>query len=215
METKRMKLYTHGLSSSARRVNLTVQHLGLEIETRQIDLRRPEDRAELVGVNPNNKIPVLVDEAAGITLWESHAIAQYLCDRSGSTELYPAEIVARADVNRWLFWVNAHLAPNVGYITFEKLWKKFVQAGSEPDAAVIERHERFLHATLGVLDRHLADRTWLVGKTLTLADYSVASTLMYRVPTQLPLDAYQHVMNHLARVEGTPAWKATEPPKLG
>jgi glutathione S-transferase len=219
METKAMKLYTHGMSSSARRVNLTVAHLGLQIETRQIDLRRPEDRAELVAVNPNNKIPVLVDRSADITLWESHAIAQYLCDRDGGAaakELYPTEIVARAEVHRWLYWVNAHLAPAVGPISFEKLWKRFVDPKSAgPDEAIVARYERFLHAALGVMDKHLAGRSWLVGKTLTLADYSVVSTLMYRVPTALPLDPYQNVLQHIARVEGTPAWKATEPPKQG
>ena len=213
-----MKLYTHALSSSARRVNLTVAHLGLSLETRQIDLRSQADRAELGTVNPNGKIPALVDPAANLTLWESHAIAQYLCDRAGAkgAELYPTDLAIRADVNRWLYWVSAHLAPAVGPISFEKLWKKFVEGpNAQPDAAVLARYERFLHAALGVLDKHLTDRTWVVGKTLTLADYSIASTLMYRAATQLPLDAYQHVLAHLARVEDTAAWKATEPPRMG
>ena len=213
-----MKLYTHALSSSARRVNLTVAHLGLEIETRQIDLRKAEDRAELVAVNPNNKIPALVDTEAGLTLWESHAIAQYLCDRAGQSgaELYPTELAPRADVNRWLFWVNAHLSPAVGPISFEKQWKKFVVGpDAQPDATIVERYERFLHGAMAVLDKHLAARTWVVGKNLTLADYSIAATLMYRVSTQLPLDGYQHVLGLLARVEAMPAWKATEPQRWG
>jgi glutathione S-transferase len=213
-----MKLYTHAMSSSARRVNLTVAHLGMEIETRQIDLRKPEDRAELAAVNPNNKIPVLAEVESGLTLWESHAIMQYLCDKTGPSgaELYPTELGPRADVNRWLFWVNAHLSPAVGPISFEKLWKKFV-AGPDAvaDAQIVERYERFLHTAVAVLDKHLAARTWVVGKTLTLADYSIAATLMYRGSTQLPLDGYQHVLALLARVEATPAWKATEPQRWG
>src|SRR4051812_48484698 len=95
-----MKLYTHSMSSSARRVNVTVAHLGISIDQRMIDLRSPADRAELVAVNPNNKIPVLVDPANALTLWESHSIMQYLCDREPArgAELYPTELVARADV---------------------------------------------------------------------------------------------------------------------
>lgn len=213
-----MKLYTHSMSSSARRVNLTVAHLGIEIDQRMIDLRSPADRAELVAVNPNNKIPALADPAAGLTLWESHAIMQYLCDRNPARgeELYPSEIVARADVNRWLFWVSAHLGPAIGPINYERMWKRFVETNNpEPDAALIARHERFLHQTAAVLDKHLENRTWVSGKALTLADYSIVATLMYRVPTKLPLDAYQHVLAHAARVEATPAWTATEPQKLG
>ena len=44
---------------------------------------------------------------------------------------------------------------------------------------------------------------------------SIAATLMYRIPTKLPLDAYQYVLAHLARVAETAAWKSTEPQKLG
>ncbi len=214
-----MKLFTASQSSSARRVNLTVAHLGIEVPTRQIDLRSGADRAELAAVNPNGKIPALVDETAHLALWESHAIAQYLCDKTGSTaaaELYPTELVARADVQRWLFWVSAHLSPAVGPISYERQWKKFVEGpDAAPDPQVIARHERFLHQAMAVLDKHLADRTWVVGKTLTLADYSIAATLMYRTMTQLPLDAYPNVLALLARVEATPAWKATEPQRWG
>jgi glutathione S-transferase len=211
-----MKLYTHPMSSSARRVTLVAAHLGIELETRTIDLGNPGDRAALAAVNPNTKIPVLVTDE--LTLWEGHAIAQFLCDRAGApgAVLYPTELVARADVNRWLFWVNAHLAPAVGPISYEKMWKKLVEGpNAEPDPALLARYERFLHQAIGVLDKHLADRTWMVGKTLTFADYSIAATLMYRAQTKLPLDAYQHVLAHLGRVEDTAAWKATEPQRWG
>lgn len=209
-----MMLYTHSISSSSRRVNLMVAHLGIQLDQTLIDLRRPEDRAKLVAVNPNAKIPVLVTPE--LTLWESHAIAQYLCDRDPrGAELYPTDIVSRADVNRWLFWVSAHLAPNVGHILFERLWRRFAQPGTAPDAAVIAKHEGMLQQAAKVLDAHLADRQWVVGKSLTLADYSIASTLMYRAAGQLPLEAFANVAAYLARVEATPAWAATEPAKLG
>ena len=211
-----MKLYTNPMSSSARRVTLTAAHLGIDLATERVDLANQASRAALVAVNPNGKIPVLVTDE--ITLWEGHAIAQYLCDRAGAkgAELYPTELIARADVNRWLFWVNAHLAPAVGPISYERQWKKFVEGpNAAPDDLVITRHEKFLHAAAAVLDKHLTDRTWVVGKSLTLADYSIAATLMYRVMTQLPLDAYQNVLALLARVEDTAAWKATEPQRWG
>jgi len=213
-----MQLYTSPISSSARRVNLTVAHLGLQIDQKQMTLGKPEDRAVLATVNPNAKVPVLSDPARGIALWESHAIMQYLCDLNpaSSAELYPADVVVRADINRWMFWVNAHLGPAIGPINYEKMWKKFVEGpDAQPDAALVARHERLVHVVMAVLDKHLENRTWAVGKTLTLADYSIVSTLMYRAATQLPLDAYPRVLAYVARVEATDAWKATEPPKRG
>jgi glutathione S-transferase len=209
-----VKLYTSLMSSSARRVNLTVAHLGIAIDQKLIDLRSQVDRAELAAVNPNAKVPALADPASGLALWESHAIMQYLCDRNPASgaELYPTDVVVRADINRWMFWVNAHLGPAIGPINYEKMWKKFVEGPAAlPDAEQIARHERAVHQVMAVLDKHLEARNWVVGKTVTLADYSIVATLMYRVPTQLPLDAYQHVMAYVARVEALDAWKTTEP----
>lgn len=213
-----MKLYTSPMSSNARRVNLTVAHLGLQIEQQQVQLANPADRAAIAAVNPNGKIPVLTDPEHGLVLWESHAIMQYLCDLNpaASAEIYPADVVARADIHRWLYWVNAHVAPAIGPINYEKLWKKFVEGPeAAPDQGVVARHERLFHLAFAVLEKHLEHRTWAVGKTLTLADYSIVSTLMYRAPTQLPLASYPHVQAYVARVEATPAWTATEPPKWG
>lgn len=209
-----MKLYTSQISSSARRVNLTLAHLGIQIDQKLIDLANQVDRAELAAVNPNAKVPALADPASGLALWESHAIMQYLCDREPAkgSALYPTDIVVRADINRWMFWVNAHLGPAIGPINYEKLWKKLVEGpNAQPDAALIARHERLVHVVMAVLDKHLENRTFVVGRTLTLADFSIVATLMYRAATQLPLDAYQHVLAYVARVEATDAWKATEP----
>jgi glutathione S-transferase len=207
-----MKLYHHPLSSSARRVGLTVAHLGLELEHRLIDLTKPEDRAALVAINPNNKIPVLQD--GDFVLWESHAIMQHLCEQTPGQTLYPAERRARGDVTRWLFWVSSHLDPSIGAINFERMWKKLV-TGGDPDEALIKRYEAFFHQTAAVLDRHLADRTWISGKALTLADLSVAAMLMYARPTKLPVEGYKNVLALIDRVQALDAWKATEPPRWG
>lgn len=213
-----MKLITSHMSSNARRVNLLVAHLGLTLEQQYVQLNQPADRAAVAAVNPNGKIPVLLDPDHGLVLWESHAILQYLCDRNpeASAEIYPADVAVRADILRWMFWVNAHLAPVVGPFNYERLWKKFIEGpDATPDPAVIARYERFFHISMTVLEKHLTERTWAVGKTLTLADYSIVSTLMYRAGTQLPLEGYPHVQAYIARVEATDAWKATEPPKRG
>ena len=202
-----MKLYMHPMSSSSRRAYATALHLGIAFDQQLIDLAKPADRAQLVQINPNNKIPVLVD--GDFVLWESHAIMRYLCGKAPSQTLYPNEPRMRADVDRWLDWSAAHLAPAVSPISFEKMWKKFV-GGGEPDQTVIERHERFFHQFAKVLDQHLADREWLAGKSPTLADYSIAAVLMYRAPTKLPIEGYSHLVRYLDRIATLDAWKRSE-----
>ena len=201
-----MKLYYANGSSSSRRASLVVAHLGIELEHVSIDLMK--DRAKLAPLNPNGKIPVLED--GDFVLWESHAIMQYLCELVPEQTLYPAERRARADVHRWLYWTSAHLAPAVGGLSFERLWKKMV-TGRDPDPAMLAHHEAALHPVVRVLDRHLAGRTWTSGEALTLADLSIAATLMYEQRASLPLAEYRGVRALVERVHALPAWRATEP----
>ena len=201
-----MKLYCADLSSSSRRVTTVVSHLGIELERVAVDLTK--DRSELTALNPNSKIPVLVD--GDFVLWESHAIAQYLCERTPGQTLLPSEARARADVQRWLLWSSAHLSVPLGTLAFEKLWKKYL-GGGDPDPARVAESERTFHTLAKVLDGHLAYRTWMSGKALTLADYSIASALMYKDKLALPLESYANLRGLLARVHDLPAWKQTEP----
>lgn len=208
-----MKLYFHPFSSSSRRVRLVAESLGITLEHQLVDLARGEQRGgEFARLNPNRKVPVLTE--GDLVLWESHAIIEYLCAKTPGQTLYPSELIARADVTRWLFWTSAHLNPAINPITFERMWKKFAGAG-EPDLALIARHEQMFHQVIAVLDQHLAARTWISGEALTVADLSLAATLMYRVPAQLPIDAYQNVLALVGRVEALDAWKATEPSRNG
>ena len=206
-----MKLYHHPMSSSARRVTVTVAALGLAPDQQLIDLGNAGDRAVLAALNPNAKIPVLVD--GELVLWESHAIMQYLCGKVPGQTLYPEELRARADVDRWLFWTASHLAPTVGPINFEKLWKKFV-SGGEPDPQIVARYERSFHQAAAVLDGHLAGRTWMIGQSPTLADFSIVSTLMYRARTALPLEPYANIRSLIDRVEELDAWRTTAPARV-
>jgi len=203
-----MKIYGAPQSSSSRRALVTAAHLAIDFELVPIDLRQPAARARLGELNPNNKIPVLED--GDVRLWESHAIMQYLCERTPGQTLYPLAPAARADVNRWLFWSSAHMSPAVGGLSFERLWKK-QSTGGDPDPVVVAYHERHLHQFAKVADDHLAKRTWLSGEALSLADISIAATLVYRKPAQLPLDGYKHLLAWAGRVYELDAWKRTEP----
>ncbi len=201
-----MKLHYANGSSSSRRVSLVVAHLAIELEHHVVDLMK--DRAALTKLNPNGKIPVLED--GDFVLWESHAIMQYLCERTPGQTLYPSELRARTDVQRWLYWSSAHLSPPLGGIGFEKMWKKLL-TGGDPDPAQVARHLVFFEQFMNVLDGHLAGRTWVSGPGLTLADLSIAATLMYERRIELPIAPYRNVRTLLDRVHDLPAWRATEP----
>ena len=207
-----MKLHQNPLSSNSRKVLILAELLGIAYEPILVDLASREDRARLAKVNPNCKVPVLED--GDFVLWESNAILQYLCDKTqGGDRYYPRDLRPRVEVQRWLSWAGQHWAQAIGGITFERLWKKFV-TGQGPDAEQVARHEEELHAYARVLDGHLADRTFVVGDSLTLADIVVATPLDYTVPAQLPVEPYANIRRWLAGLEALPAWKKTAPPPI-
>lgn len=202
------KLYGHPMSSNTRRAQLVFAHLGVPYELVLIDLMSQEDRARLRRINPNEKVPVL--EHGDFVLWESHAIMQYVAQLTPGQALYPYAVRERADVDRWLFWHNQHLAPPLSGLGWERMWKKKV-TGGDPDPGQIERNEWLWSIAAKVLDGHLARRTWLAGDAVSLADLSVAASLANAPMYGVDLAPYAHVRAHAARVAQLPAWAATQP----
>jgi glutathione S-transferase len=203
-----MHLYYHPFSSNARRVTMAAEHIGLRLDLVEINLASAGDRRRLNEVNDNSKIPVLLDD--GFVLWESCAIMQYLADSKPGQTVYPHDPLARADVNRWMFWACQHFSPAIGVLTWENIWKKLVE-GTDPDPVELARGSRDLAEAARVLDLHLTGRQWLVGGAVTLADYAVAAPLMYMERARLPLADYANLIAWFGRVQELPAWKHTTP----
>jgi glutathione S-transferase len=203
-----MQLYTNPISSNARRVTMAADHLGIKLDLIDINLGSAADRRRLAEINDNGKIPVLLDD--GFVLSESCAIMQYLADSQPGQTIYPQDLLARADVNRWMFWSCQHFAPAVSVIVWETVWKKIVE-GVDPDPVELARGAADLAQAAGVLDKHLAQRQWLVGEGVTLADYAAAAPLMYKERARLPLDDYPHLLAWFTRVQDLPAWRNSTP----
>ena len=203
-----MRLFHHPVSSNARRVMLAAIHMGLPLETIEVNLMDPADRRRLEELNPNSKLPVLQD--GDFVLWESCAIMQYLADRAYGHTLYPENMIVRADINRWMFWACQHFSPALGIIVWENIWKGLTGNGG-PDPVELARGAEEVQQFATVLDNHLAGRKWVVGNSLTLADFALAAPLMYTQQAKLPVNQYSNLQAWYARVQELDAWKQTLP----
>ncbi|MGZ3424136.1 MAG: glutathione S-transferase family protein [Polyangiales bacterium] len=202
-----MRLYQHPVSSNSRRAVMTALHLRTKVDLVDLELLNPEHRQRLLALNPNNKVPVLED--GDFVLWESHAIMTYLADRTPGQSVYPTDLKARADVNRWLFWCSHHFAPAIAVLNFEHQVKALIGRGG-PDPAEVKRGEFLVDQVFRVLDGHLKGRPWISGEKLTLADLSIAAPLMYAKIAKLPLQPFEHVQAWFARIQELEVWKKTE-----
>jgi glutathione S-transferase len=207
-----MKLYSIQPSNNCRRVNSVIAHLGLEVEIVEPnmmtgDLKKPD----YLGMNPNGKVPTLVD--GDFVLWESRAIMQYVASKKPGNELWPNDAKKQADILRWQHWEATTLSKGTGPFAFEKLFKRIFMK-QDPDTAVLQAAEKDFHAAAPILDAHLKDRKFLLGPTLTLADFSVGASFSFAEPSGLPWNDYANIRAWWGRLNEVPAWSSTAP-KLG
>ena len=205
-----MKLYYHPASPFVRKVLLTAELLGIELEKQIVELFAGAGQSpDYLRVNPQGKVPTLVD--GDFTLWESNAIVQYLAALAPASPLLPSDTRSRADILRWQFWESSNWAPACAVYINENVLKPMLGRG-EADPAELKKADEKFHRFANVLDSHLSAHPWLVGDALTLADLSVAPVLMYAGPGKYPLDGYPHIAAWFGKIQQLPAWIATAPP---
>lgn len=203
-----MRLYTSPFSSNARRAHMTLLHLGVEHEDVIVDLaKRDQKQPTYLALNPNGRVPTLVD--GDFVLTESHAIMTYVADKVGAEEIWPRAAKERAEVAKWLFWSAHHMTPAISVLNFEHMVKTFVGAGPA-DPKEVARGESLVREFAGVLDAHLATREYLAHGRLTLADLSVASPFMSRMPAKLPLEGFANIDRWHAKIRELACWKKTD-----
>ncbi len=206
-----MRLYYHPYSDNARRAVMAAPSLHAPVELAAVDLRAGQQHEpEFLKLNPNHRVPVLVDDE--FILWESHAIMQYLTDKTPGQTLYSKDIRARADVNRWLFLCAQHLGPAIGILTREHVLRHLMGPG-EADSAEVKRGEDLVCEFTGVLDAHLACRGWICQDKRALADLAIVTPftglLVAAAPGKLPIGGFTHVQRWLARMGTLDAWQQT------
>jgi len=183
------------------KITLFLEEAGLPYVMRPVNITRGEQfKGEFLRISPNNRMPAIVDphgpDGQPISIFESGAILQYLGDKLG--RFFPHEPRLRVQVNEWLFWQVGGLGPMLGQANH------FVRYAPEKIPYAIDRYTREAERLVGVLDRRLADREYLVG------EYSIADMAVYpwvRTYNNLGIDLLRvpHVAAWRARIEARPA----------
>lgn len=203
-----MQLFNADLSPNCLRVRAVAFELGLELEMIDVSIAKASSNQALLAVNPNGKVPVLVDE--DFVLWESRAINNYLCSMRPDRNLLPSEPRARALVEQWSYWQAIHLGPSMQTVAFERVVKQRFGLG-EPDAAVVDAKLKEVEKFLQVFEQGLGKRPWIVDE-LSVADFALASTFMYRKPADISLAQVPAVNEWIQRLEARDSWRTAVAP---
>jgi len=204
-----IELYVFPPSPRAFKVMVVANHLGIDATLRFLDLRKGEQReAGYARLNPNHRMPTLCD--GDDVVWESEAILQYLALKNLAGGLLPVDARGRLAVTKWQFWNLAHWDPACAVFAFEYVAKRFFRGGdAAPDMAAIAKGTEVFHRVASVLEGQLEGKRFLLGDTLTLADFSLGATMTLAEAAHLPLAPYGAIARWHATLAALPAWRQT------
>ncbi|KAJ5638760.1 glutathione transferase [Penicillium herquei] len=161
-----------------------------------------------INVNPNGRVPAIVDPNTNLTLWESGAIIQYLEEVYDTEKKLTYETLnERHLLNQYLHFQMSGQGPYYG----QAGWFTVLHHEKLPSA--IARYHAQIHRILGVLNGLLEGKEWLVGDKCTFADLSFlpwnnrVNMVLATPPGEDPLEPYPNVRAWQRRMESRPSWK--------
>ncbi|MBE9636368.1 glutathione S-transferase family protein [Salipiger mangrovisoli] len=148
-------LYTWS-TPNGRKVSILLEELGLDYQVHPIDIQTGAQKApEFLAINPNGRIPAIVDRETGLALMESGAILWYLAEKHGA--FLPEEPAARMQVMGWLMWQMGGFGPMLGQA------HHFLHFNPGTSAYAEKRFGAEVTRLYAVLDAQLEGRTHIAG----------------------------------------------------
>lgn len=159
-----LTFYFNG-SPNPSKVALFLEEAGLAYAPVPVDTRKGQQFApDFLAINPNGKVPVIDDD--GVVVFDSNAILLYLAEKTG--RFLPGDTRAdRAQLLSWLMFVATGVGPYSGQAVH---FKHFTP---QPVPYAHNRYQYEARRHFTVLDRHLADRRYMVGDAYTIVDMDV------------------------------------------
>jgi GST-like protein len=195
-----IELYTWS-TPNGRKVSIMLEECGLAYSVHRINIGAGEQFAsEYLAINPNAKIPSIVDpagpEGAPIRMMESGAILIYLSEKTG--KLLPQSSRGRYKALEWLMFQMGHIGPMFGQV------HHFVRYAKEQVPYAIERYIKEKDRLYGVLDRRLGEAEYLAGE-YSIADIATYPWVARHEWHKTDLTAWQNVKRWFDTIGARPA----------
>jgi GSH-dependent disulfide-bond oxidoreductase len=154
------------------KVSIALEELGLAYEAHTVSFATNDQMTpEFISLNPNNKIPAIIDpngpDGQPLALFESGAILMYLAEKTG--KLIPADAAGRYETLQWVMFQVGGVGPMFGQLGF---FHKFAGKDYE-DKRPRDRYVAETTRLLGVLDKRLEGKDWMMGDQYTIADIAI------------------------------------------
>jgi glutathione S-transferase len=173
------KLYCFGESGNAYKAALMLAACQLRWTPIWVDFFKGETRSPeyRTGINEMGEVPVLLHGAKKIS--QSGVILDYLAEQTRKFE--PKSEDERREILRWMLFDNHKFSSYIATLRFTN--------------------------SLKIIDGHLATQPFLIGKRITIADFSLCGYMYFGEELPVDLDPFTHVLNWLDRIKSLPDWK--------
>ena len=183
------------------KVSILLEELGVAYRMIPVNIGKGDQFApDFLAISPNHRMPAIVDHDTGgepVPVFESGAIMLYLAEKSG--QFIPTDPLGRKELNEWLFWQVGNLGPMAGQHSH------FFNYAPDGQAYSAERYRNEYHRCIGVLERRLSGRDWLVGEAYSIADMISWPWVLIAKAMDQPLDEFPSVARWRAAIKDRPA----------
>jgi GST-like protein len=175
---------------NGRKISIMLEELGAAYEVHPINIMKDEQFSpEYLSLNPNNKIPTIVDSdgpgGAPVILAESGAILVYLAQKFRSF-LFPPDMVQQALVLQWVMFQMGGIGPMFGQLHHFRRY-------AADQAYSLQRYEKEVHRLYGVLNKRLDRTEYLAGVNYSIADIAAFPWISHIALHNMPWDQIPNV----------------------
>ena len=186
------------------KISIMLEECGLDYRMIPVNIGKGDQFSpEFLAISPNNRMPAIVDhdEPAGVgfgpmAIFESGAILLHLAEKAGT--FAPTDRRGRTELMEWLFWQVGNLGPMAGQLSH------FVNYAEGEHPYSHTRYANEYNRCLGVLDRRLAGREFILGD-YSIADMASFPWVLISKPLGQALDDFPHVARWREAVKSRPA----------
>jgi GST-like protein len=183
------------------KVAIMLEECGLEYRMIPVNIGKGDQfKPEFLAISPNNRMPAILDhDVPGdpVPVFESGAILFYLAEKTG--RFMPATPLGRKQALEWLFWQVGNQGPMAGQLSH------FVNYAPDDQPYSKQRYAREYDRCLGVLERQLSDRPYILGADYSVADMIAWPWVLIAKPLGQSLDAFPRVAAWRQAIKERPA----------
>jgi len=202
------QLILYGVPSSrTRRCLWTLEEVGAAYEFKKLDFAKGEHKSpEYLAINPNGRVPTLVDATEDLVIFESAAICQYIARLHPAANLLPKQgSREHALHDQWMFWITSELE--------QPLWSmgkhRFALPAEHRITEMLPTALFEWQRAAPVLAAALAGKPFILGESLTLADIMAAHTLLWARGFKVPFES-DVLEEYLERMLARPSFASAQ-----